>query len=759
MDVEVTQRDEQDRWTIFGDDIWLQIITGTFVVAYAISTLVVHRHDGYNTFWDGWEYNIAFSLPIIAMWRRSRRTPETGLAWQLLALGVALNTVATLVYTYHDQNLVPIPSPAPSDAFYLASYAAFIVGFAMLTQGRLGRVHASIRLDGAIAGLAMASLAGMLWFEPILKVSGNAFQVVVGMAYPLVDLVLVVLLIAGLAPNHYRPNWTTSLLMAGVISWVVVDTIYLKEQTAGTYVQSTLLDAIWPFGVFLMGLAASLRERRATGSPRPHDPSNYDITLMPVAAGMLSIVVIAFFFGFHHTSAVVLALALGALCLVIARMWLTLGEERHMVRNADRDARTDALTGLPNRRSFFESFDGDFTNSSDARAGVILLDLDGFKEVNDGLGHQAGDELLRVVAKRFEKAVHDRGVLARIGGDEFACAVVVRDEHELVDLANELVGSLANPCALPSGTVKVGASAGVALGSTDLVTSSELLRCADVAMYEAKRARAGVSVYRPSSDHHSREHRALVDALESAIERREIVMLYQPSIDLRTRTVRGVEALARWMHPQFGVLEPETFIPMAEDAGLMPRLTRLVLEQAVDTAAFLERQGRNLSMSVNISLFDLADLELATYVERLLIAERYLATQLTLEVTETALAGDPLRTVTYLAELHRKGVLICLDDFGTGELPMSQLVEFELDELKIDRTFMFGLSRNPRAQAFVRSAIEFAHALSIPAVAEGVEDAASLAVVAELGADAAQGFVIAEPLTRDELVEFLDRQV
>ena len=247
-------------------------------------TQLVHRVAGYNTFWDGWEYNIAFTLPVIPMLRRSRRSPDQRVAWRLLALGVVLNTVATLVYTYHDQNLVPIPSPAPSDGFYLASYAMFIIGVAMLTQRRLGRVHASVRLDGR-SRTAMASLAGMLWFEPLLKVSGHPRTADHRrMAYPLTDLVLLVLLIAGLAPNRYRPNWSTAFLMAGVLCWVIGDVIYLKQQAAGTYVQSTILDCTWPFGVFLMGLASSTNDRRRSRDLRVAENATYDITLMPVGA-------------------------------------------------------------------------------------------------------------------------------------------------------------------------------------------------------------------------------------------------------------------------------------------------------------------------------------------------------------------------------------------------------------------------------------------------------------------------------------------
>jgi diguanylate cyclase (GGDEF)-like protein len=743
-------------FSLFWQDRWIQLAILATVVAYALSTQPVHRVAGYNTFWDGWEYNIAFTLPIIPMLRRANRSQSQRVAWRLLALGVVLNTAATLVYTYHDQNLVPIPSPALSDAFYLASYALFIAGVAILTQSRLGRVHASVRLDGAIAGLAMASLAGMLWFEPLLKVSGHPLQIIVGMAYPLTDLVLLVLLIAGLAPNRYRPNWSTAFLMAGVLCWVIGDVIYLKQQAAGTYVQSTILDCTWPFGVFLMGLAASTDDRRRSRDLRAAESATYDITLMPVGAGLLSIVVLAFFFGRHDSSLIVISLALGSLILVIARMWLTLGEERQLVRESDKDARTDALTGLPNRRSFFEDFELNFGALGTDTVGVILIDPDGFKDVNDTLGHLIGDDLLRVVSRRFESCLDERGIMARLGGDEFAFAARVGDESAITKIARELVAALSDPCVLDGVSVRVGASAGVALTSTG-ETIAELLRAADVAMYDAKRLRTGVSIYRAVNDPNSREQLELVGALHEAIESRALTLNFQPTLDLATGEICGVEALARWRHEQLGSVAPDVFIPIAENAGLMPELTRLVLEMAVDKAAHIDTTGRTINMSVNISRLDLLDDELPAFIERLLAKYGYPAQRLTLEITETTLSSDPEQTAQSIQRLRILGVRISIDDYGVGYSSMSQLLGLEIDELKVDKSFLIQLSSDERAQAIVRSATELAHALGLRLVTEGIEEGAVLDLVRRLGADIGQGYYIATPMTSDQLDEFLSR--
>ncbi len=386
--------------------------------------------SGYNTFWDGWEYAIAETLPVVPVLLCAGRSCQLRSAWLAMAAGLVLNTAGDLVWTYHDQNLKPIPSPAPSDALYLLSVAAFIVGVAVMTQSSFGRVHPSVRPDGAIAGLAIAAVAGMAWFDPLLRVSGRPLEIAVNMAYPLSDLLLIVLLVAGLAPHRYRPNWPTALLMAGMAWSVVGGVIYLNQLATNTYVTGTPLDATWLLSYFFVGLAASTPDRRRLGGRRAPSSSPAGITAVPVAAGAVSVAVLAASL-FRHDSKVVLALAVCALSLVIARMWMTLRElRRTTARELDqsaanhRDARTDYLTGLPNRRGFLERMQAGTAEPTGTaeRTGVLLVDLDGFKEVNDALGHAAGDHLLCVVARRFEHRLGGRGLLARLGGDEYAFA-------------------------------------------------------------------------------------------------------------------------------------------------------------------------------------------------------------------------------------------------------------------------------------------------------------------------------------------------
>jgi hypothetical protein len=313
---------------------WLQAVIAAVVVAYGVSTLVVHRPpSGYNTFWDGWVQNIASALPVIPLLMRARRSPRLRSAWLAMAAGCVLYTLADLVYIYHDQNLHPIPSPAPSDAFFLSCNVAFIIAFAILTQSSFGRLHASVRLDSAIAGLAIAAVAGVFWFEPVLHISGRPFQAAVDLAYPVCALVLIVLLVAGLAPRHFRPDLTTVLLMTGVAFSVGGEVIFLNQSADGTYVAGTLLGASWLMSFFFIGLAATV------GSPA-------GIAVVPVVFGVVSLAVLGYCI-YRRDSSAVMILALGALGLVICRMAVTLREVRRSMSNYQ-DARTDSLTGLPN---------------------------------------------------------------------------------------------------------------------------------------------------------------------------------------------------------------------------------------------------------------------------------------------------------------------------------------------------------------------------------------------------------------------------
>ncbi len=661
---------------------------------------------------------------------------------------------------FHDQNSHPIPSPAPSDFASLLSYAALIVGVAAMTQRSFGPDHASVRFDGLVAGLAIGAAAAMLWFKPVLDASGSSLHVAVVMAYPLCDLVLLVLLVAGLAPQNYRPSWSTGLLMLGVTSFVVGNVVYLNERTSGAHPSRAILDATWALGTFFIGIAAWRSEERRWRSRPASGVSPPGIALVPVAFGLLSLGVLTILVEsqLRSSTSVASGLAIGALGVVIVRMALTLREVRRGSEHF-RDARTDVLTALPNRRGFLEDAESKFRSvQAHQRIGILLVDLDGFKEVNDTLGHHNGDELLRIVGERFRHRIGNRGSIARLGGDEFASACVVTHTEALILIARELADSLADPITLDGVTVRVDASIGASISPDHGSDYTELLRSADVAMYEAKRTQSSVCTYHAEFDLNTRERLALVHDLRTAIDERALVLHYQPTLDMRSARVRGVEALVRWHHPTRGLLYPDSFVPLAERVGLIPQLTRAVLDLAIAEAARLEGLGHSLQMSVNICRYDLIDQELPEHIDALLERHGLAPDHLTLEVTESCLSDDPEGVKRSIKQLRARGIRISIDDFGVGYSSLSQLLELPIDELKIDKSFVLALDSDHRARAITRATVELARALNLTVVAEGVESSKTLESLRQLGADVAQGYHIGLPLTSRQLDAFFARR-
>ena len=735
---------------------WSQILAASLVVAYVASLVLVKRPpSGYDSFWDGWMGNIASIAPLVPILIRLRSSQRLRAAWAALAVGCALYNGANLLYLLHDQNLTPIPSPAPSDLPYLLSYVAFVVGVILMTQHRYGRGLESIRLDGLVAGLSIAAMAALFWFNQVLVVSGRPLQVIVGMAYPLLDLVLLVVLVSGLAPSKYRPNLTTTLMLAGFAFFVVGDVIYLNQQVAGTYRPGTLLDATWVIALWMLGVAAGVPEDRRSAARYVTGSTPGSLTAVPVVFASLSVVTLAIAV-VEHSSKAASFFAIGALSVVVLRMALTLREVRRVEKRNYLVSRTDELTGLANRRSFIEDSGELLAQVEPSRQfGLILIDLDGFKEVNDTLGHACGDELLQVVSRRFARKAGSEVLIARIGGDEFACAVVFDDFERLVAFGHELADTLADPIALDGVVVRVSASLGVSLYPEHGATQAELMRSADVAMYEAKRTHSTICLYHSESDDNSRERLALISDLRAALDEDQLVLHFQLTQDFRTGRIAGLEALVRWAHPTRGLVYPDEFIAMAERVGLIVPLTRVVLRKALEELVRLDAAGHELTMSVNISHLDLLDDSLPGYIETLLAHFEISARRLTLEVTESSLGEEPERARSSIEALRRLGVRISIDDFGVGYSSMSKLLELPIDELKIDKTFVFALENDVRARAVISSTIELGRALNVTVVAEGIENFSNHQLLRTLGADIAQGYYIARPKSSEEIDEFL----
>jgi diguanylate cyclase (GGDEF)-like protein len=414
------------------------------------------------------------------------------------------------------------------------------------------------------------------------------------------------------------------------------------------------------------------------------------------------------------------------------------------------DALHDPLTGLPNRALLRDRLEQALAarDRDGSTLAVIFVDLDGFKDVNDTLGHHQGDDLLRAVAGRLAGPLAPDETLARLGGDEFAVVLPrVASGQAAVTMARRLGEALDGPFSLDDApAVEVRASFGVALAPHDGRTADELLRRADIAMYNAKETGGGERRYNASSDYSSHERLSLVAELRESLDREALDVHFQPKASAASREIESVEALVRWPHPRLGVLAPGRFIDLAERSGLIRQVTSLVLERSLRECRTWLNRGTPIGVAVNLSPHSLRDHRIVEEVAACLQATGVPPALLKVEVTEGMLVHDPMQAREVLNGLRRLGVEVSLDDFGTGFSSLAHLKDLPIDEIKIDRSFVSGLDVNAADLAIVRSTISLAHDLGLRVVAEGVETPKVADELESLGCDLLQGYLIGRPI-------------
>ncbi|MEH3076205.1 MAG: bifunctional diguanylate cyclase/phosphodiesterase [Quadrisphaera sp.] len=498
--------------------------------------------------------------------------------------------------------------------------------------------------------------------------------------------------------------------------------------------------------------------------PRAHERQDVvisSVTGYAVLALSLPVVAVALL---QHMPWVAAVAGLAALACG-GRLLLDVRELRQLVANR-RSSFTDELTGLPNRRAVTALLVRALVQQRPVV--VAVIDLTRFKEVNDSLGHAAGDVLLRTVAARLSGLLQPGEVVARLGGDEFVVvAPCDPDDSPAVRaavLGTAVVTCLDAPVQLSAVSVLVGASTGTAvwLPPSPSPTSAEddddpselaarLLRAADTAMYDAKRSGGGWTAHDPARHGDTAGQLERVADLRVALAQRQLVLHHQPQVLATTGEPVGVEALVRWQHPALGLLGPAAFLDLAETHGLMGLLTEEVLRLGVEQQAAWRRTGLVTRMSVNLPASALRDVDLPRRVAELLAAQGVPASDLVLEVTESALLRDPERSSAVVHALRAAGARVSIDDFGTGYSSLARLRGLPVDELKLDASFTHGLLDDERARTIVGSTVSLAHALGLSVVAEGVEDADTLACLVALGCDEIQGYLFAKPMQADQL--------
>lgn len=426
-------------------------------------------------------------------------------------------------------------------------------------------------------------------------------------------------------------------------------------------------------------------------------------------------------------------------------------------KNLEYQAFHDELTNLPNRMLFLDRLSNAISQSHRERVSfaIMLLDLDRFKEVNDTLGHNVGDRLLQEVSRRLNDAVRESDTVARLGGDEFVILMQQTDLQHTPAVAEKLLKVLDHPFKLDEQLIDMSASFGIAFYPDHGDDSVTLLQKADVAMYAAKRNHSGYEIYSDTQEQSTRADLAFRSDLLRAIENDELILYFQPKIDIRTRKVTSVEALVRWQHPQRGFLPPDTFIPMAEQTGLIDQLTIWVLEKAIAQCAIFKDAAMDITVAVNLSARSLHDLRLPGEIARMLDNAGIKPAMLVLEITESAVMSDPVDALEVLQILDNMGVSLSIDDFGTGYSSLSYLSRLPVDEIKIDKSFVLKMLLENQAAVIVRSTIELGHNLGKKVVAEGIETEEVWNLLAALGCDTAQGYYISKPLPADQLMPWL----
>ena len=702
-------------------------------------------------------------------WRatRARRDRQEWVAWLSLSAAVVAIVAAEVLPELATAG-IPEPPRGLADAAGLALYPLVYVGLGRLLRMRVLRWHPSLWWDGPIAALAL--LAGATHVEagflrPLPTDPMNTLVDLVGLGGG----VGLVCMLAGsgiILVRRADLQWVLLATGTAITAFGAVVRVLVEED--GVSAGATGPDVALVTGAALMCLASVVGHVTTRVAPQePEHPRLYrwGLLALPVSASVVACAVLAGGWVEGPTAQLSRGLSVLVLALSWARALLTYRELWAAV-DRRRGALCDDLTGLANRSGLVARGEAVVARAAHGRtregvprgAGVLLVNLAGLREVNDSLGHRAGDRLVEVVAKRLDSHTWAGvSVVARVSGEEFAVLLAGVDGTLTHAAALRVHEVLAEPVPLAGLSVHVAARVGAAVAPAHGGTVDEVLRRAGIAMARARAEHAPYALYDPDlADAGAEDRVQRMDELHTALRGHQLVLHYQPQVQLATGRVLGVEALVRWDLPGRGLQPPGSFLPLADSAGLMAAVTEQVLEMAVDQASRWHLRGRPLRVSVNLPAAAVVDPGLPGRLVTLLDQAHLPAAYLQVEITESTLMGDRGRAVHVLASLRDLGVSVAIDDYGTGYSSLAYLRDLPVDELKLDRAFIAPMVRDPRAAVIVHSTIDLGHALGLTVVAEGVEDLPAAEALTALGCDAAQGFLYAKPMPGERLEDWLD---
>jgi diguanylate cyclase len=693
-----------------------------------------------------------------------RNRPARRWPWRLMLTGQLSWAVGDAIDSYNQDIAHVSTYPSLADAFYLAAYPVLAVGLLLLIRGRRPRRDSAGLLDSAILTAGLGVLSWVLLARPTIDASAHSVAAAsVGVAYPIADILLVGLLIRLVTtPGGRTPAFR--LLLGAVLLLVAGDT---TEAALSLWSSSTsnAYDVVWLASYVLWGAAALHPSMETLSEPTVDDDLRFSRTRL-VALALASLIAPATLVVEYlaHARIDIWAIVAGSVVLfllVVGRMNVAISQivsanqdRERLQTNLAYQARHDSLTDLPNRAHAMSEIGAALNRAqrSGSLLGLLFVDLDGFKIVNDTLGHAAGDVVLQEITVRLRAEVRAGDMVARLGGDEFVVLLEGLDtEADALQIADRLVVAASVPIDVDGvRTASVGASVGLAVNLDGSLDAGRLLHEADTAVYRAKRAGRGrVEVFDDALRRELSEKGELESALRQAIATDELVVHYQPIVSTGSGEVTGYEALVRWDRPGFGLLAPAEFVPMAEASMLICELDAWVLRTATaQLATLVSRDGRPMTVAVNISGRHLSTPRIVDDVRAALTRSRLPANRLVLEITETALVDDIL-AIHHLEQLRELGVAISIDDFGTGYNSVARLQNLPVDVIKIDRSYLDTSRRS--TQVLLELLVRAAHAFDLPVIVEGVEEPEQLEVLRGLDCELAQGFYLSRPLTLEQL--------